>query len=698
MDCHTTRSRTVAALLFGMSLVPGCAGDTDTARPQTARSRVSVASPDQEHARLASAEPNLEAPASPDTPVEDSLVEHMSLQDSGTSGPLTLRRLPPVEPPDSVLSPPSELASSSTDQSISADGAISAEGAGSTDLGDTELAGPELGVADPESAESASADPASADSSPAAAESDFAPRRLPEIGTEERSSESENQAAASETGSREGPLSNAEPSLGGPALLAPDQADMTGVSGSLQDSPVATIVEEPSANSGVNSGAGPSWEPSSAESAQPEPTLAPASRFTAPNAEAGDPQAESNGPQAETGNPEARAARFGLFAPQAEEPQVETPQANREQVEDRRLASDRQVRREVQSPVTQRFHVPVRMPSERISEPWAQAAPDRPPIATNQNPTVEPPALSDATPDSASGFTPGPVVAAAVERARHLTSHGVRLVDRRAHFAARVSFLDALHEIAQGLDAERGGQRHGEALAQAQRALKEADDFYSRDPASIVNLQRLVAGHRTPVLKSAELAAHSPASAAEAYVEYAHQQFAIACDGVPAGAEVLYCLGKLYKVAAHEFADNPKLAELRSLAFHQAAVESDPTHYRAANELGVLLAIFGRHNAAKSQLLRSLTVHPTADAWRNLAMVHERLGEHELAQKAHGEFRLAGGQAPDGNSPPIPPITWVEPKEFAGTNHALGRPTAAAEAPPGKQNGTARWPFQKSTR
>jgi hypothetical protein len=73
-----------------------------------------------------------------------------------------------------------------------------------------------------------------------------------------------------------------------------------------------------------------------------------------------------------------------------------------------------------------------------------------------------------------------------------------------------------------------------------------------------------------------------------------------------------------------------------------------------------------------------------ATAWHNLASVHRRLGEHELAGQAELESRQIAviGQAAGGGaggrtqgSETTPAVQWVDPATFArATNNTSGVP------------------------
>ena len=112
-----------------------------------------------------------------------------------------------------------------------------------------------------------------------------------------------------------------------------------------------------------------------------------------------------------------------------------------------------------------------------------------------------------------------------------------------------------------------------------------------------------------------------------------------------------------------------KLNGPQAMVFHQIATSIDPANYRAANELGVLLARFGQLPEARAVLQQSVATHPLPEAWHNLMVVHQRLGEHDLAQCARNELALA--QRPSGaGSPNVgvsaqPVVQWVDPPTFA---------------------------------
>ena len=117
--------------------------------------------------------------------------------------------------------------------------------------------------------------------------------------------------------------------------------------------------------------------------------------------------------------------------------------------------------------------------------------------------------------------------------------------------------------------------------------------------------------------------------------------------------------------------------------FH-AALAVDSRNARAAHELGVQYAQFGRLEDARRLLVMSVNLAPQPEAWHNLAVVHERLGELELARKARYELQLAS-RAESGRSVAANGVTvdWVDPARFKDHNGPAATPAVRAAARPG---------------
>ena len=276
----------------------------------------------------------------------------------------------------------------------------------------------------------------------------------------------------------------------------------------------------------------------------------------------------------------------------------------------------------------------------------------------------------------AGGRTPDPVR----QQLATMNHKALRLAERGALYSARAELLEALRLVAQAQDAQSGGASCASALDAALAALEEADDFSSPRGAKAahVSLADVIRPHRTPVLKRVDASRLSGLAASQHYLAYAQQQLALAAGSEPAAAQSLYLLGKVHTHLAGESASIAPAHTAHAMVFHQAALAIDPQHYQAANELGVLLARFGELTAARKMLLTSVKSNATPSAWHNLAAVHERLGETDLAKRARYEAELLAGKSQrpaSGHS-----VQWVDAATFAAQSTPAGGDATSGNA------------------
>jgi hypothetical protein len=104
--------------------------------------------------------------------------------------------------------------------------------------------------------------------------------------------------------------------------------------------------------------------------------------------------------------------------------------------------------------------------------------------------------------------------------------------------------------------------------------------------------------------------------------------------------------------------------------------------------LGVLLAGYGQLADARRLLLHSVSIHPHVEGWHNLATVHRKLGEAELAKLADGERLLLAQREGRAPSPAADLIRWVDPQTFAaaaGPDARGPQATARSTTPPSRR-------------
>ena len=262
-------------------------------------------------------------------------------------------------------------------------------------------------------------------------------------------------------------------------------------------------------------------------------------------------------------------------------------------------------------------------------------------------------------------------------RATEMLQHASRLADRGAYFAARQEFLRILRTTCQSLDAQIGKSVHSTALAAGLRALEEAEDFAltRNSPDADVHLKGFVDGHRTPVLRDADLSRLTALTAMQQYYKYAYQQLALAGNNEPIASDALYSLGRIADLIRQD--EGTSSGGPKSLALYHAALTVYPRNAQAANELGVMLARRARLPEARQTLLQANQIAPTPTSLRNLAKVEEKLGNGSAAQRAQQQASQLEVTLRQQNGDVRGNVHWVDPDTFRNS----GGPELAANAP-----------------
>ena len=306
-----------------------------------------------------------------------------------------------------------------------------------------------------------------------------------------------------------------------------------------------------------------------------------------------------------------------------------------------------------------------------LFEPADEPADQRGDRLATQSPASPPQTETTITPIESSVPMPGPPPVAdrvVTFQAKALIEDGIQLARRGAIYSARARFIRALRLITQAFDAQGGTRYYSESLARGFRALEEVRDFRPRGSRleADLDLQRIVQSHRTPVLHNADFRRLTTLVAQQSYHTYAENQLIEAVGRDPVGADALFALGKVQGQLSKQNGDSSTSGDADAMSMYQAALTVHPDHHQAANELGVLFARYGQLDDARAMLrhcVRDRTNFP--EVWRNLARVHEQLGEADLAKRANNEFRSAMQRS--GRSVNLagrPSVQWVNPETF----------------------------------
>jgi tetratricopeptide (TPR) repeat protein len=260
------------------------------------------------------------------------------------------------------------------------------------------------------------------------------------------------------------------------------------------------------------------------------------------------------------------------------------------------------------------------------------------------------------------------------QRAREHVRYGFDLARRRSLHSARAEFTRALECVARGLDKQEQTDVHGWALAAALQAFEESDDFLRGDllVTANVDVAAVASAHKTDVLHDTDLSRMTPFGAMRRYYQYAKEQVVLASGNDPVASTALHGWARTEMSLSLEKRGALSDGGPKAIALYQAAVLTDPRNYRAANELGVMLARFGQMRQALPALSHSLSVHAAPTTWDNLAVVYEKLGDVQRAQHARGQSESLTASADDetlesGSDNPDRLVRWVDSATFAGS-------------------------------
>ncbi len=290
---------------------------------------------------------------------------------------------------------------------------------------------------------------------------------------------------------------------------------------------------------------------------------------------------------------------------------------------------------------------------------------------------------------------PASVLSAARRQAEQLVRGASALASRGATYSARRELESALVTLSQALDSHSATTDFTQSLRTGLLAMEEAGDFAPSQARNQLNLDvaLIVSRHQSHAVSPAEARQWTPVEAARKYFSFAQSHLVAASGGSPVAAHALFGLGKLNANLSESGSAAERLYGPRSMLLHQTALMIDNSHYLAANELGVLLARFGRLNDARNVLRHGLTQGTSPEIWRNLADVHERLGEVELASLARAEWnrisQLSRREYPDTvTAPNGVTVQWVDKATFERGSRELG-PKVPTEPMPAQSPHTA---------
>lgn len=257
-----------------------------------------------------------------------------------------------------------------------------------------------------------------------------------------------------------------------------------------------------------------------------------------------------------------------------------------------------------------------------------------------------------------------------------------RLLQAGASYAAHAAAVDALRSLAAAADLRAGGKQASQAVNAALEAIREAGDFMGRyGDVETPAIERMVASHRTPVLKGYDLTNVTPLSAADNYLDYAREQLTIAAAGQPEAAQALVVLGN----AERKRGEHPQnLRDSIAISCLRAAVGTTPQNPYLASELGYHAMQLGLLGEARWALELSLALQPSRPALQNLIETHRLAGNQAKAIELAAQLQQTGPPVPQ----PAVNILQVSPEVFASISPPVQSGSPVAPIP-----GYAQQPF-----
>lgn len=253
-----------------------------------------------------------------------------------------------------------------------------------------------------------------------------------------------------------------------------------------------------------------------------------------------------------------------------------------------------------------------------------------------------------------------------------------RLVVRGALDSAEQHVESLLLELASTLDGLHECAVHQVLMSGGLQSLREASDFYSQDVDRSIGdwVDTVAMGHQTQLPEVRNNNRRTDAEVAQAYYDFGTQMLTWGCGHQAMAADAMFVLGRIHQASAT--IDGQAVGDLDSrvvvpveVIYHQIAMGLNPQHWLAANELGVLLGRRGDWESAREAFLQSLAARPSVQSWKNLAEVHYRLGEQELANLAANEARLI-----DANPQNVWPNSFPDTARFSRVPNQVPPATA----------------------
>ena len=199
---------------------------------------------------------------------------------------------------------------------------------------------------------------------------------------------------------------------------------------------------------------------------------------------------------------------------------------------------------------------------------------------------------------------------------------------------ARRTLLSALQKFAAEYDRIFESTQHQQAFAEAIQTIIEAKDFRRSTRRSVADS---IATHKTRLIDPADFRSTTKSVAMDAYHIHATKLLKFALKDSPFASDVLHSLG-MCELLKNKFDSTQAPDPDTARALVASAWVVDKTNFASGQQFAKLLEERGQLNEAKKVLTSTLRMHSFPDGWEQLARVHNKLGEEDLALAAREEY------------------------------------------------------------
>ena len=213
--------------------------------------------------------------------------------------------------------------------------------------------------------------------------------------------------------------------------------------------------------------------------------------------------------------------------------------------------------------------------------------------------------------------------------------------------ALRTLSMESFRLCISALDAAEQTDASAALFQEALDAIRESKDFCLVDEKldkKTQQIQQIILGHTTDVLKKQERQGLSRHEAAYCYMTYARRSLVKASKGIPEASEALMLLGAAEAISVD---GNPSHRNAIAVMLQRAAIEICPADHEPHLALGITLSNQGLGDQSRLSLQRSVEIRPTPRAYQELIELATQAEDKAVLEDLHVKLQQL---APDADA------------------------------------------------